>query len=147
MKKKLLTAAALTLLFAAQTPPIMAQNHENPFLQPYTTKYEIPPFEQIRISDFIPAIKAGIAEQKQTIDNIVRNRAVPDFDNTILPLENASPILERVAAVFYHYDGAMADDAFTTMADEAIPLLNQAQNDCCAKIIMKFTVWILAAMR
>ncbi|MCI5627471.1 MAG: M3 family metallopeptidase [Porphyromonadaceae bacterium] len=129
MTKKLLTAAALTLLFAAQTPPIMAQNHENPFLQPYTTKYEIPPFEQIRITDFIPAIKAGIAEQKQTIDNIVRNRAMPDFDNTILPLENASPILERVAAVFYHYDGAMADDAFTAMADEAIPLLNQAQND------------------
>lgn len=57
------------------------------------------------------------------------NRAVPDFDNTILPLENLSPILDRVTRVFYHYDNALSTDEFATMAEEAIPLLNEASNE------------------
>ena len=126
MTKKILTAAAAAMLLAA---PVTSASAQNPFLQPYDTKYEIPPFEKIKTSDFIPAIKAGIEEQKQNIASIVNNRATPDFDNTILPLENLSPILERVAGVFYHYDGAMSTDEFAAMAEEAIPLLNQASND------------------
>ena len=128
MQKRFLTLAAAAFMLAAPMTDAMAAERENPFLKPYTTKYEIPPFEQITTADFIPAIKAGIAEQEQNIMNIVRNRAVPDFDNTILPLENLSPILERVAGVFYHYDGAMSTDEFAAMAEEAIPLLNEAGN-------------------
>ena len=116
------------MLLSAPITDAMAAERENPFLKPYATKYEIPPFEQITTADFIPAIKAGIEEQKTNLLNITRNRAVPDFDNTILPLENLSPILERVASVFYHYDAAMSTDEFAAMAEEAIPLLNEANN-------------------
>ncbi|MCH5228859.1 MAG: M3 family metallopeptidase [Muribaculaceae bacterium] len=107
----------------------MADEHQNPFLTPYTTVYQIPPFEQISIADFIPAIKAGIEQQDRNIKSITDNTAKPDFENTILPLENLSPILDRVAAVFYHYDGALSTDEFAQMAEEAIPLLNQASNN------------------
>ncbi|MDE6792107.1 MAG: M3 family metallopeptidase, partial [Muribaculaceae bacterium] len=65
---------------------------------------------------------------KQNMFAITANRALPDFDNTILPLENISPILDRVAGVFYHYDSALSTDEFATMAEEAIPLLNEASN-------------------
>ena len=125
MKKTILTLAAAVMLTAAPASKAMA---ENPFLKPYQTVYEIPPFEQIQTSDFIPAIKAGIEEQRANLNAITRNRAVPDFDNTILPLENLSPILDRVAGVFFHYDGAMNTDEFAAMAEEAIPLLNEASN-------------------
>lgn len=128
MIKQFFKLAALSLLLAASTPPVMAAEHSNPFLTPYTTKYQIPPFEQIQTSDFIPAIKAGIEEQNQNIFKITANRAMPDFDNTILPLENLSPILERVAGVFYHYDSALSTDEFAAMTEEAIPLLNEASN-------------------
>ena len=128
MKKPLLNLALLALTAGASFNPIMADDHANPFLTPYPDKYQIPPFEDIRISDFIPAIKAGIEEQKQNIFSITAKRSVPDFDNTILPLENLSPILDRVANVFYHYDGAMSTDEFAAMAEEAIPLLNEASN-------------------
>lgn len=128
MQKRFLTLAAAAMLLVAPITDAMAAERENPFLKPYATKYEIPPFEQIQTSDFIPAIKAGIEEQQRNIMNIVRNRATPDFDNTIIPLENISPILERVAAVFYHYDSAMNTDEFAAMAEEAIPLLNEASN-------------------
>ena len=116
-----------TLCCLALTSPMMAQE-TNPFLTPYSTPFQIPPFDKIKVSDFIPAIKAGIEQQEQNINAIVVNRAVPDFDNTILPLENISPILDRVSQVFYHYDGALSTDEFATMAEEAIPLLNEASN-------------------
>lgn len=125
--KKIITTAAVALALAAPSMSAMAER-ENPFLKPYDTKYEIAPFDRIETSDFIPAIKAGIAEQDEAIMNIVRNRAVPDFDNTILPLENLSPILERVCGVFYHYMEAMSTPEFAAMSEEAIPLLNDANN-------------------
>lgn len=120
--------AALSVLCAASIPGAMAENRSNPFLTPYPDKYSIPPFEEIRISDFIPAIKAGIEEQDQNIFSITAQRSLPDFDNTILPLENLSPILDRVANVFYHYDSALSTDEFAAMAEEAVPLLNEASN-------------------
>ena len=126
MKLKKMAIATFCCIAAISTT--MAEEHTNPFLAPYTTKFQIPPFDQIKTSDFIPAIKAGIEQQKQNIWAITANRAVPDFDNTIIPLENISPILDRVSAVFYHYDGALSTDEFANMAEEAIPLLNEASN-------------------
>ncbi|MDE5774592.1 MAG: M3 family metallopeptidase [Muribaculaceae bacterium] len=118
--------AAIATVCAALTPSLMAR--ENPLLKPYPTQYEIPTYAEIELEDFIPAIKAGIEEQDRNMMNIIRNRAVPDFDNTILPLENLSPILERAASVFYHYQSALATPEFAKIADEAIPLLNDAAN-------------------
>ncbi len=119
---------AVGAVLLAASPQIMAQERENPFLKPYDTKYGIPPFDKIEVSDFLPAIKAGIAEQETNLFNIVRNRATPDFENTIIPLENLSPILERVAGVFYHYEEALSTPEFAAISEEAIPLLNQASN-------------------
>ena len=124
---KLIKIAVAAMIGFAAIPNIMAQ-HSNPFLTPYSDKYGIPPFDQIQVSDFIPALKAGIAEQQKNIEAITSNTAKPDFDNTILPLENISPILDRVANVFYHYDGALSTDEFAQMSEEAIPLLNEASN-------------------
>lgn len=126
--KKILTMAVSALLLAA-SPQVMAQQRENPFLKPYDTKYGIPPFDKIEVSDFLPAIKAGIAEQEENLNNIIRNRATPDFENTIIPLENLSPILERVSGVFYHYEEALSTPEFAAISEEAIPLLNQAANN------------------
>ena len=127
MIKKHLKPAAM-LLMAAIASPAVCTARENPFLKPYPTKYEIPTFPEITLDDFIPAIKAGIEEQDRNLFNIVRVRSVPDFENTIVPLENLSPILERVSAVFYHYQNALATPEFAKIADEAIPMLNDAAN-------------------
>lgn len=117
---------AATAMIGATTITAMAQ--QNPFLQPYTAQYEIPPFDLIKTSHFIPAIEAGIEEQEANLKKIVDNNEIPDFDNTILPLENLSPTLERVSGVFYHYDSCMKTPEFAEMADLAIPLLNDAAN-------------------
>ena len=128
LRKGLMSVASALLLAAMPVCAFAQGGHENPFLKPYPGKYGIPPFQDITTADFLPAIKAGIAEQDQNILNIVRNRAVPDFDNTIMPLENLSPILDRVAGVFYHYNEALNTPDFAEMADQAIPLLNESRN-------------------
>lgn len=58
----------------------------NPFLTEYTTPYGVPPFEQITIDDYREAYLKGMEEQKQEIAAIVRQRSVPDFENTIVAL-------------------------------------------------------------
>ena len=116
------------MLLAGPTTITMAQETQNPFLQEYSNKFGIPPYDKITVADFIPAIKAGIEEQDRNLFSITANRARPDFDNTILPLENLSPILERVAGVFYQYQDAFSTPEFAAMSEEAIPLLVEASN-------------------
>ena len=129
MKHKFLTAAAIALTMACASTPQEMQARENPFLQPYTAKYEIPPFEQIQTADFLPAVQAGIEEQRANLKKIIENPEAPTFENTIMPLENLSPILERVAGVFYHYDSAMKTPEFSEAAEVIMPMLEDANNE------------------
>lgn len=124
MKSILSMAVCLSLGASA----LCASAHENPFLRTYSTIYEIAPYSEIEISDFIPALKAGLGQQDQNILKIVSNPAPADFQNTILPLENLCPILERVISVYYHYDNALNTPEFAALADEAVPLINEASN-------------------
>jgi peptidyl-dipeptidase Dcp len=47
----------------------------NPLLQPFNTPFGVPPFEKIKETHFVPAVKEGIALQQKRIDAIVQNRA------------------------------------------------------------------------
>ena len=99
MNKTLLTvASAIAVTLSACNSNKMA---ENPFLADYTTQYEIPPFDQIKYEHYLPAVKAGIEVQNQEIDVIIKNRALPDFENTILALDNSGQLLNKVAYVFF----------------------------------------------
>ena len=71
-------------------------NRENPFLTDWNTPYGIPPFQEIQVDNYIPAIQAGIEQQKKEIEDIVNNQDAPTFDNTILPLELSGEILRKV---------------------------------------------------
>ena len=66
-------AAAAT---AVSVSSCSKKQHENPFLKPYETIYEIPPFEDILIEDYIPAFDAGIAEAKtqSILSSTIRKR-------------------------------------------------------------------------
>lgn len=99
MNKTLLTvASAIAVTLSACNSNKM---EENPFLADYTTQYEIPPFDQIKYEHYLPAVKAGIEAQNQEIDVIIKNRALPDFENTILALDNSGQLLNKVAYVFF----------------------------------------------
>ena len=129
MKHKFLTLAAAAMMLSPQLTSEMVAQESNPFLQPYTAQYEIPPFEEIKTEHFIPALKVGIEEQTKNLEAIVNNPEAPTFDNTIMPLENLSPILDRVVAVYYHYDNAMSSPEHAAIADEIVPMIMGASNE------------------
>ena len=99
-------------------------NRQNPFLTEWDTPYGIPPYDKIRTSDYIPAIKAGIDEQTAQIEAIVSNPEAPTFDNTIAPLELSGGTLSKVQGVLYNVSETDRSDALDAVLDEAIPLLS-----------------------
>ena len=72
----------------------------NPFYAPSTLPFHAPPFDKIKDSDYQPAIDAGIAQQLVEINAIADNPAAPTFDNTVVQIEKAGLLLERVNEVF-----------------------------------------------
>lgn len=97
------------------------QERENPFMKTYDTPYGIPPFEEIQISDYEPAFDAGIAEAKASIDSITANTEAPSFDNTILPLDNLSPTLDRVVSVMFALAEADASPELAAVNEKLMP--------------------------
>ncbi len=77
------------------------KKEENPFLSEFQTEYGVPAFDKIEFNHYRPAFEAGIAEQNTLIDAIVNNPEAPTFDNTIVALDNSSPILNRVSMVYF----------------------------------------------
>jgi peptidyl-dipeptidase Dcp len=94
---------------------------QNPFMKPYDTVYEIPPFDEITIEDYVPAFDAGIAEAKASIDSITANPEAPTFANTILALDNISPTLERVMSVLMSLTEAHSSPELQTVSEELLP--------------------------
>ena len=98
-------------------------------MEAYTTKYEIPPFDKIKYEHYIPAMKAGIEERKQEIWAIVSNRAMPDFDNTILALDNSGSLLNKVCYVYYALSESDNTPEMEKISEEAMPLLTAAADE------------------
>lgn len=129
---KILTAAlgALLLPMALSTPTDMsAQTRQNPFMVPYDTPFQIPPFDQIAYEDYLPAIEKGIAEKKAEIDAIANNPATPTFDNTILAMEKSGALLERVMLVFGALDETDNNTQMQAISEKAYPLVSAASDE------------------
>lgn len=96
----------------------------NPFLQEYHTPYQVPPFEKINNKHFQPAIEEGIRQHQQEIDAIINAEASPSFENTIVAMENAGQLLNRVSTVFYNLNSAHTNDSIQQIAREMAPKLS-----------------------
>lgn len=124
MNKLLLTlTVACSMTLVASGAKKMENSSKNPFLEPYTTKYEIPPFNKIKYADYMPAIKTGMARQKAEIEAIINNAEPANFENTILALDNSGQDLNKVNFVL----GALSESDNTPemekIANEAFPML------------------------
>ncbi len=123
-KLPLTIAAAALVCGSAFYSCKMSQEHKNPFLEEYTTPFEIPPFDQIEYEDYLPALKAGIEEQKANVEAIINNPETPTFENTILALEESSPILDRTVAVFSNLDESNSSPEMQEIGSEFYSLLS-----------------------
>ena len=73
MKKVLIFAFAFSLMASC--------NRVNPFFETWDTPYGIPPYEKIKVSDYMPALKEGMKQQNAAVGAILDCVEAPTFDN------------------------------------------------------------------
>ncbi|MCH5346003.1 MAG: peptidase M3, partial [Muribaculaceae bacterium] len=97
---------------------------QNPFFQEFNTEHGTAPFSAITNAHYEEAIDRGIELARQEIDAIANNRATPDFENTIVALENVGADLNRVLNVFYPLLSADSDDEMMEISMRVSPKLS-----------------------
>jgi peptidyl-dipeptidase Dcp len=149
IRKFLLASAALGLVCAApagaaaRKPTATASATlpaSNPFAQPSTLPLQTPDFSRIKDSDYLPALLAGMAQQKQEVLAIANQTATPTFDNTVAALERSGLLLERANLAFSAVNQANTNDTLQATDTKTAPLF-AAHNDFIylnAKLFQRF---------
>ena len=112
----------------------------NPFAQPSTLPFETPDFSRIKDSDYLPALLAGMAQQKAEVTAIANQKATPTFQNTVEAMEKSGLLLERANNAFNAVNGANTNDTLQATDTKTAPLF-AAHNDFIylnAKLFQRF---------
>ena len=105
------------------------KTESNPFFTEFKTRYGVPPFDKIRLEHYEPAFLKGIDEQNRNIEAIIESPEIPTFENTIAALDNSSPILDRVSAVFFNMTDAETIDSLTGLSVKLAPVLSEHEDN------------------
>src|SRR5204862_6742553 len=109
------------------TTPARPQGSEsqkaNPFFEPWSSPFGVPPFRQIKPEHFGPAFGWTMREHAAEIEAIAAETEEPTFANTIVPLETSGRALERVADVFHALASAHTSEALQKVEREVTPRL------------------------
>ena len=125
MNKKFLSVIALSIMtLASCTNNEKPAAENNPFFSDYGTPFETPAFDKIKNEHYIPAFEEGMKQQKAEIDVIIKNRAVPDFQNTILAYDKSGELLDKVGGVFFNLTECLSSDEMQNIAAEIMPKMS-----------------------
>jgi peptidyl-dipeptidase Dcp len=102
---------------------------DNPLLQDWTTPFQVPPYQLIKPEHFLPAIKEGIARNRQEVAAIVNNPQPPTFANTIEALENTGDLLSKVQGAFGGLTSAETSPQLQAVNRDATPLLSTLRDE------------------
>ena len=145
----LLSTAAVAVITAtpanaaarkATVPAAATLPASNPFARPSTLPFETPDFSRIKDSDYLPALLAGMAQQKAEVTAIANNPATPTFANTVEAMEMSGLLLERANLAFNAVNGANTNDTLQATDTKTAPLF-AAHNDFIylnAKLFQRF---------
>ncbi len=101
----------------------------NPFLQPYTTEFQLAPFNKIKDKHFLPAFEQAIKESKKELLLIANNTEQASFDNTIAALEYSGQLLNKVSNVFFNLTSSNTNDKLKKIAKNISPRLTNLKDD------------------
>ena len=101
----------------------------NPLVKEWNTPYQTPPFSEIKLKHYEPAIDYAIELNRADIDAIVNNPEAPTFENTIVAMERAGELLGRVTGVFFVLNNCDTNDEMQQIANNITPKLTELGND------------------
>lgn len=129
MRKTLVIAGMALSLMACSGNKEKSADAVNPFFTEYATPFGVPTFDEIKLEHYKPAFLKGMEEQAKEIDAIINARSMPDFENTIVALDQSGQLLRRVSAVFYGLNSANTSDEMQALSKELSPLLSKHSDD------------------
>lgn len=118
-----LICMAAIVLNSCRNEPETALDPANPFSGKYTTPFEVPPFDKITNSHYVPAFEQGMREQKKEVEAIVNSRRKPTFENTVRALDRSGELLDKVSTVFGGLSSANTNDELQKIQLEMSPKL------------------------
>ena len=75
--------------------------YDSPMLQPWTGPYGgVPPWHRVQPNEFVDAFTRAVAVSEAEISDIAENSEPATFENTIVALENAGRMLDRLGTLF-----------------------------------------------
>jgi len=122
----LTVTSSLILLTSCTTSDSMKNN---PFAESSTLPFEAPDFNRIDVSHYMPAFTEGMRIQLKEIEEIALNTAVPDFENTIVAMEQSGELLTRVQLVFFNMTSAHTNEDIQKIQSELAPKLAAHSDD------------------
>ena len=131
MKKNIVIVmlVASTAMYSCNSNSKGDAGGENPFFTEYNTPFQVPPFDQIKLEHFLPAIDEGIRQQEAEIQAIVDNSDAPTFENTVLAFDNSGNMLSKVNTVFGPLNSAVTSPEMQALAREMSPKLTRHRDN------------------
>ena len=102
---------------------------KNPFFTEYQTPFQVPPFNKIDSTDYLPAYIEGMKQQMIEIDSLVNNPKEPDFDNTLLPFDKSGKLLTKVSKVFNQMTETNSTPQIQAIAQKLSTMLSKHHDD------------------
>jgi peptidyl-dipeptidase Dcp len=103
------------------TPSVQAQP-DNPLLARWTGPYGgVPPFDQVKVESFKPAIEAAMEQTRAEIARIANDPAAPTFENTIAALDDTGRTYEDVGTLYGVWSSTMNGPEFQAVEREMAP--------------------------
>ena len=87
--------------------------------------WEFPPFDQIRIEDYEPAIRSAIEEAERTLEAIATSTEPPTFENTVEALECADRRLNRVSSIMLNLNECCTSEELQEVVMRMEPLMTR----------------------
>jgi peptidyl-dipeptidase Dcp len=117
-------ASASTGDDARDTTSAVSDEPRNPLIAEWTGPYGgVPPFDRVKVSDFKPALEAGMNENLSEVERIANDTAPPTFENTLVALERAGRAFDRVTTFYGIWSSNMSGPEFQTVQREMAPRL------------------------
>lgn len=133
MKNNFIIAIGLAAAFLQMPAPVSAQSsgasRQNPLLHKSSLPFGAPDFSRIQEADYLPAIEAGIKDQRENISKIVNNKKKPTFQNTILAYEESGNLLDRVSSVFFGLTSAHKTPVIAETEKKVMQQLTDLDNE------------------
>ncbi len=101
----------------------------NPFFSEYNTKFNVPPFDKIKVAHYLPAFERGIEEHNKEIEAIVNNTDAPNFENTIEALEYSGELIKKTGDVFYNMRSSLTNKELQEASAKIMPMLSRHEDE------------------